>query len=120
MKQFISPFVLIHSYVLGLASECDTHGFSYFVLFVDDCIRMSWVYFLKHKSKVFDAFVKFYHMILTRFQAQPQILRSDNWGEYINLNLKKFISDHGLVHQITYPDTKGAAEPKNRILLENT
>ena len=63
----IKPFVLIHSDVWGPAPGCDTHGFSYYVLFVDDCTRMSWVYFLKHKSEVFDVFVKFYHMILTQF-----------------------------------------------------
>ena len=49
-----------------------------FVLFIDDRVRMSWVYFLKHKSKVFDAFVKFYNMIVTQFQTKPQILGFEN------------------------------------------
>ena len=63
----IKLFVLIHYDVWGLAPTCNTHGFSYYVLFVDDCTQMSWVYFLKHKSEVFDVFVKLYHMVLTQF-----------------------------------------------------
>ena len=77
----IKPFALIHSDVWGLAPESNTHGLSYFILFVDDCTRMSWVYFLKHKSEVFDVFVKLYNILITQFQAQPQILRSDNGGK---------------------------------------
>ena len=53
---------------------------------------------MKNKSEVFDVFVKFYHMILTQFQTQPQILRSNNEGEYVNLNMKNFISDHDLIN----------------------
>ena len=52
----VKPFVLIHSDAWGPAPECNTHGFSYYILFVEDCTRMSWVYFLKHKSEVFDVF----------------------------------------------------------------
>ena len=74
----IKSFSLIHLDVWGPAPVSNTHGLSYFVLFVDDCTRMSWVYFLKHKSEVFDVFVKFYNMLITQFQTQPQILRLDN------------------------------------------
>ena len=56
------------------------HSYSYFVSFIDDCTRMCWIYFLKHKSEVFDVFVKFYNMIVTQFIAKPKILRSDNGG----------------------------------------
>ena len=68
------PFVLIHYDVWGLAPVFNSRGFSYFVLFVDDCTRMSWVYLLKHKSEVFEVFVTFYNMIVTQFQTRPQIL----------------------------------------------
>ena len=76
----------------------DSHGFRYFVLFVDDCSRMYWVYFLKHKYEVFAVFVKYYNMILTQFHAKPKILRLDNGGEYISVAMQQFALDHGLVH----------------------
>ena len=81
MTHSSKPFVLIHSDVWGPAPGFNNHSFSYFVSFVDDYTRMSWVYFLKHKSEVYDVFVKFYNMIMTQLQAQPKILRSDNRGE---------------------------------------
>ena len=37
----IKPFVIIHSDVCGPTLECDLHGFSYYILFVEDCTRMS-------------------------------------------------------------------------------
>ena len=74
------PFTLIHSDVWGPAPVFATHNYSYYVLFVDDCTRMSWVYFLKHKSEVFSVFVTFYNMLCTQFHVKPQILHSDNGG----------------------------------------
>ena len=60
---------------------------------------------------------------LPELQTQPQIFWSDNGGEYVNVNMKRFISDNGLIHQTTCPDTpqqKGVTEQKNPILLEIT
>ena len=82
---------------------------------------MCWVYFLKHKSEVFDVFVKFYNKILTQFHAKPKILCSDNGGEYIYVAMKQFFLDHGLVHHTSCLDTpqqNGVAKRKNRTLLD--
>ena len=70
---------------------------------MDDCTRMSWVYFLKHKSEFYFVFVTFYNIFRTQFHVVPQILRSDNEGEYLNLAMKQFLSDHGMIHQTSYP-----------------
>ena len=34
------PFDLVHSDVWGPAPNINSHGFAYFVLFVDDCTRL--------------------------------------------------------------------------------
>ena len=75
------------------------------MLFVDDCTRMSWVYFLKQKFEVFSVFVAFYNILQTQFHAKPQILRSNNGGEYINSAIKQFLSDYGMLHQTSCPNT---------------
>ena len=114
------PFDLIHSDVWGPAPESNSQGYSYVVLFLDDCTRVSWIYFLKHKSEVFDGFVNFYNMILTQFHTRLKILRSDNGGEYVSHKMKSFILEHSIIHQTTCPDTpqqNGVAERKNRSLL---
>ena len=42
-----TPFVLINSDVWGPLPVSNNHGFSYYVIFIDDCTRMSQIYFLK-------------------------------------------------------------------------
>ena len=92
------PFMLIHSDVWALMSNSTIHEYSYFVLFIDDCTRMSWVYFLKRKSEVFNVFVKFYKMIQAQFNKQIHILRPNNRGEYMKIDMKEFITSNGLIH----------------------
>ncbi|KAJ0476142.1 putative RNA-directed DNA polymerase [Helianthus annuus] len=117
------PFSLIHSDVWGPAEINGGQNFRFFVLFVDDCTRMTWCYFLKQKSEVFDKFTIFYNMIQTQFKTNIQILRSDNGGEFINESMKRFCQNKGIIHQTTCPHTpeqNGTVERKNRILLEIT
>ena len=54
------PFKIIYYDIWGPASVMSNFGFKYFVLFVDDFSRFTWIFFLKNKSDV--AFV-FYHFI---------------------------------------------------------
>ena len=50
---------IIHADVCGPMRTASLSGSKYFLLFIDDFSRMSWVYFLKHKSEVFECFKKF-------------------------------------------------------------
>ncbi|KAJ0493166.1 putative RNA-directed DNA polymerase [Helianthus annuus] len=97
------PFSLIHSDVWGPAPTIGGQGFRFFLIFVDDCTRMTWVYFLKIKSEVYEKFTIFYAMIYTQFKRGVQILRSDNGGggEFVNTSMKQFCQTKGLVHQTT-------------------
>ena len=118
-----SLFSLVHANVWGPAPVIGDHGFKYFLLFVDDCSRMTWVYFLKNKSEVYEKFVLFYKLIQTQFQTQIKVLRSDNGREFVNREMSNFFKDKGLVHQTSCPYTpeqNGVAERKNRIILEIT
>ena len=45
--------------------------------------------------------MKPYKMVQTQFQTQIRIFRSNNGGEYKNLNMQAFVSNHGLIHQTT-------------------
>jgi GAG-pre-integrase domain len=46
-------FELIHSDVWGPALVESFNGFKYFVIFIDDFSRTTWLYLLKNKSEVF-------------------------------------------------------------------
>lgn len=98
-------------------------GFKYFVTFVDDCSRATWLYLLKHKSDGNVAFKFFHSMVYTQFSTKVQILFSDNSGEYLSHDLKSFFDMASIVHQTTCPGTleqNGVAERKNRHLVEIT
>ncbi|XP_071695902.1 uncharacterized protein [Rutidosis leptorrhynchoides] len=117
------PFALVHSDVWGPARVNGGHNFRYFLLFIDDCTRMTWTFFKKNKYEVFDKFTMFFNMIQTQFKSTIQILRSDNGGEFVNSQMSLFCEKHGIIHQTTCPHTppqNGVVEMKNRILLEIT
>jgi len=46
------PFDLIHSNIWGPAPTTTVHGYRYYVLFIDDFSRFTWIYFLKHRSEL--------------------------------------------------------------------
>jgi hypothetical protein len=77
-------FALIHSDVWGPSPITTASGHRWFVIFVDDCTRMTWLYLLKHKDEVFSVFKSFHILVQTQFSAKIQVLRFDNRGEYVN------------------------------------
>ena len=118
-----SIFPLIHSDVWGPTPISGGGSFRYFVIFVDDCTRMTWIYFLKHKSEVVEKFILFYKMIQNQFQTTIKTLRSDNGREFLNSSMTQFCKDKGIIHQTSCaytPEHNGVAERKNRTILEMT
>lgn len=116
-----SPFDLIHSDVWGPAPVSSIDGNKWFVLFIDDCTRMTWVYLLKSKDEVPSVFKNFYTMIKTQFGKGIKFFRSDNGGEFIGKVLKDFFVQMGIVHEtscVGTPQQNGVAERKNRHILE--
>ncbi|CAL2270443.1 unnamed protein product [Prunus armeniaca] len=81
------PFFLIHYDVWGPAKIATPAGTQWFVTFIDDCTRMTWVSLLKTKGEVSSRFQQFYQMVETQFHARIQILRSNNGGEFLNHDL---------------------------------
>ncbi|KAM1776985.1 hypothetical protein ACFX11_043708 [Malus domestica] len=117
------PFELVHSDVWGPSPVTTNHGIRWFVIFVDDCTRMTWLYTMKHKSDVGQNFHQFYCMVKNQYSLPLKVLRSDNGGEYLNTELSQYFQEHGILHETTCPQTpqqNGIAERKNRHILETT
>ena len=115
------PFMIIHSDVWGPSKFATLDGSRWFVTFIDDCTRMTWVCLMKSKSEVNLLFQKFHKMDCSQYNAQVQVLRSENGGEYLSFELKRYLEAHGTIHQTTCSDTpqqNGVAERKNRHLLK--
>jgi transposase InsO family protein len=121
MNKSMVPFALIHSDVWGPSPISTISSFRWFVIFVDDCTRMTWLYLLKHKNEVLSTFQSFRTMVQTQFSAKVQIFRSDNGGEYVNHQFQTYFQHHGLIHETSCPQTpqqNGFPERKNRHILE--
>ncbi|KAL0543454.1 hypothetical protein IC582_018550 [Cucumis melo] len=115
------PFNLIHSDVWGPSKVTTSSGKRWFVTFIDDHTRLTWVYLISDKSEVPSIFQNFYHTIKTQFHTKIAILRSDNGREFQNHNLSEFLASKGIVHQTSWaytPQQNGVAERKNRHLVE--
>ncbi|KAM0986177.1 hypothetical protein ACFX2C_013376 [Malus domestica] len=114
------PFDLIHSDVWDPA-KVTSNGFCWFVTFIDDCTKLTWVFLMKNKSDVPLLLQEFCTMVSTQFQTKVKVFRSDNEGEYVNHTLTCFFRDHGIIHQTTTPFTpqqKCVSERKNRQIME--
>ena len=118
-----APFSFVHSDVWGPAPLSTHNGMKWFITFVDDSTRMTWVYLLRLKSDVCVVYRLFHQMTLTQFGISNKIIRSDNGGEYFKNELTDFLHLVGTIHQTSCsqsPQQNRVVEWKNRHLLEVT
>jgi Integrase core domain len=71
-------FDLIHSDLWGHAPVDSKEGFKYFVTFIDDKSRATWLYLLKSKIEVYETFQVFCNMVENQFETTVKVLRTDN------------------------------------------
>jgi transposase InsO family protein len=119
--QSTQPLELIHSDVWGPAPVNSSDGNKYYLLFVDDFSRFSWLYLLKHKSDVFSIFKSFKATVENQFSTQIKFLRTDCGGEYTSNEFTAFCTSSGITHQLSCPHTpqqNGLVERKHRHIVE--
>jgi hypothetical protein len=73
---------LIHLDVCGPIPSTSLIGYEYYVPFIDDYSRKTWVYFLKSKYEVLRKFKEFKALVENIPEKKIKILKSDNGGEY--------------------------------------
>ena len=74
----LSSFDLIHSDVWGPSRMYTPSGSRYFVIFVDDFSRYTWIYLFKNRSELYQIYRDFTKMIETQFSKPIKVFRSDN------------------------------------------
>ena len=99
-------------------------GFKYFVTFVDDFSRVTWLYLMKSCFEFFFShFSVFCAEIQTQFHVSVQTLRSDNAKEYLSEPFQSFMLQYGILHQTSCVDTPSqneVVERKNKYLIETS
>ena len=84
-------FSTVHSDVWG-PSCVTSFRFNYFVTFIDEFSRCTWVYLMKERSELLFIFVSFFNEIKNQFGKIIKILRSDNDKEYFSAVFSSFLS----------------------------
>ena len=115
--------VLIHSDISGPMPTTSMNGSRYFLTFIDDFSRYTWVFFIKKKSEVLEKFTELKALIENASGKKIKILRSDNDREYVSNELLHICSQIGIQiqHLVPYtPQQNGVAERKKQSLKEMT
>ena len=74
-------------------------GFKYFVTFVDDFSRITWLYLMKSRYEFFFSyFSAFCAKIQIQFHVSVQTLRSDNAKKYLSKPFQSFMLQHEILH----------------------
>ena len=92
---------LIHSDVWGSSFISIIGGSRYFVVFVDDYSRYSWIFNMKYRSELLQVYSNFAKMVETQFSKRIKIFRSDNAFEYTQYVFQAVLHSYGTIHQLT-------------------
>ncbi|KAI0998542.1 hypothetical protein K3495_g9654 [Podosphaera aphanis] len=93
----------------------------YYISFVDDATRYSCVKFLSCKAEATQAVMNTIAELETQSGCKVKALRTDNGGEYVNKELKNYLTQKGIRHDLTppySPESNGVAERLNRSIGE--
>ncbi|KAM2234356.1 hypothetical protein EV2_013133 [Malus domestica] len=116
------PLQLLHSDV-WCSPVISIEGFRYYVLFVDDYSRYSWIFPMKNKSEVFEIFVQFKAKVENMFNTSIKTLQCDEGGEYKSHCFQRFLATNGISQRFScpkHPEQNGLAERKHRHIVETS
>ena len=108
---------LVHTEICGPMHTDLMNGSKYFILFIDDFSRYTWIHFMKMKSEAFQMFIKFKALAKKETNLKIKTLRSDNGAEFLSNQFQEFLQQNGIIHQLSAPyspQQNGVYERKNR------
>jgi len=115
------PLEKIHSDLWGPAPTISSQKFQYYVIFVDDFTRYTWLYPLRNKSDFYTCFLKFQAFVEKHFDRKIKIFQSDGGGEFTSNEFMNHLAYNGIAQQLSCPYTpeqNGLAERKHRHIVE--
>ena len=107
------PMQIIHSDICGPLNVKARHGASYFITFIDDFTRYSYIYLLSHKHEALSCFKSYMSLVENQLDRKIKVLRTNRGGEYLSTQFRELCNERGIVHPLTMPYTpqqNGVAE----------
>ncbi|GJR38914.1 ribonuclease H-like domain-containing protein [Tanacetum coccineum] len=110
-----SIFEIVHSdlWTSPIPSES---GIKYYAIFLDHFSHFVWVYPLRKKSDMFDAFVSFRAYVNNQFNVEIKALQCDHGGKYDNTRFHELFHQNGIQFQFSCPRTSQQNGKSERML----
>ena len=115
----VKPFEIVYSYLWRPSPHLSTEGFRYYIHFVDDYTRFTWIFPLRTKSEAYSKVVEFQKFIERQFEYKIKCLQTDWGGEY--KPLVPFLINLGIHFRHPCPHTHqqhGIAKRKHQHITE--
>ena len=113
---------LIHSDIYGPFKTPTMGSKIYFLTFIDDCSRFTYVYLLSNKNEFLTKLKEYLAITKNKFGRTVRKLRSDNAGEYLRTETQNYL-ERRIQHQLSvaycFPQN-GVSERENRSRVEMT
>jgi len=112
---------LVHSNLSGPFPVPSYGNSLYHITVTDDATRVVWVRFMTQKSETTKIMKDFVTEMELQHDKTPKVFRTDNGGEYVTKNLKRFFESKGIIHQFTppySPESNWVAERLNQTIGE--
>jgi hypothetical protein len=77
----------------------------YYVSFIDDFSRNTWIYFLRNKFEVFDRFKEFKALVENQIEKIIKVMRTDNGREFYGNEFKELCKKCSIERQKATPYT---------------
>jgi len=111
---------LIHADIFGPIKPESHSKKRYFISFIDDYSRKTWVSLLAEKSAALESFKNFKALVEKESRCLIKCLRTDRGGEFTSNEFEEFFRSNGIKRQLTAaytPQQNGVVERKNRTVL---
>jgi transposase InsO family protein len=107
---------LIHSDLCGPMTATLMNGCLYYIIFIDDCSRKTWIYFLKTKAESFNRFQDFKNLVENQTGRHIHVFRTDNGKEFDSYKYDELCWASGIKRELIVPynpQHNGVAERKD-------
>ncbi|KAL2497245.1 Retrovirus-related Pol polyprotein from transposon TNT 1-94 [Abeliophyllum distichum] len=99
----------------------ESGGYEYFITFTDDYSRFGYIYLMTRKSEAFEKFKAYRTEVEKHLSKSIKTFRSDRGGEYLSGEFRDYLTENGIVSQLSAPGTpqqNDVSERRNRTLLD--